>query len=393
MTTPSTTSPAVATVPRALDDALATLRRNIANFGLSYPDDTTTNGKYLLRPAAGPFTVGANRGWTTSFWPGSYWIAFELTGDESFQAAAVAHARDFARRVDQEEDLETHDLGFLYTLAAVAPWRLLRDEDSHRAALSAADHLMRRFLEPAGIIQAWGDLNDPVQRGRTIIDSLMNLPLLTWAHEQSGEERFIQAARRHIEQLRVHIIREDNTTFHTFYWDPVTGDPLRGATEQGAADDSCWARGQAWGIYGFALNNRVLDDSRLLEASRRCAEHFLALLPQDQVPYWDMVYTDPSEMPRDSSSGAIAVCGLLELADQEDDAERAAHWREAAYRILDSLIENYTPSPPEDSDALILESVYDFPKGVGVNEGTLWGDYFYMEALMRVARPEWKSYW
>jgi unsaturated chondroitin disaccharide hydrolase len=98
-------------------------------------------------------------------------------------------------------------------------------------------------------------------------------------------------------------------------------------------------------------------------------------------------------MPRDSSSGAIAVCGLLELADQEDDAERAAHWREAAYRILDSLIENYTPSPPEDSDALILESVYDFPKGVGVNEGTLWGDYFYMEALMRVARPEWKSYW
>ena len=161
--------------------------------------------------------------------------------------------RDFVRRVRDEVELDTHDLGFLYTLSCVAAWRLLGDEDARAAALLAADHLMRRFLEPAGIIQAWGDLSDPAQRGRTIIDSLMNMPLLTWAAEQTGDARYSDAVRRHTAQLREHIIRDDDSTFHTFYWDAETGEPLRGATEQGAYDDSCWSRGQAWGIYGFAL--------------------------------------------------------------------------------------------------------------------------------------------
>lgn len=385
--------PALAVVPRAIDDALATLRRNIAAFGAAYPDDTTAAGRYLPRPAALGFAEGANRGWTTSFWPGAQWIAFELTGEEVFRDAALGHARDFARRVRQEEDLETHDLGFLYTLAAVAPWRLLGDEDAREAALGAADHLMRRFLEPAGVIQAWGDLRDPLQRGRTIIDSLMNLPLLTWAAEQTGQQRYDDAVRRHLEQLRLHILRPDGSTFHTFYWDAETGAPLRGATEQGAFDESCWARGQAWGIYGFALNNRGLGDERLRAASRRCAEYFLAHLPSDRVPYWDLVYTEGSDAPRDSSASAIAVCGLLELAEQEPDPELAARWRNEAHSLLEALITRCTPGSPEDSDALLLHGVYDLPKNVGVDEGTLWGDYFYIEALMRVARPEWRPYW
>ncbi len=174
------------------------------------------------------------------------WLALEMTGDDAFRAAGERHVADFARRVAQGQDLQTHDLGFLYTLSCVAPWRLLGDETARTAALAAADHLMVRFLEPAGILQAWGDLSDPAQRGRTIIDSLMNMPLLTWAGEQTGEARFPDAVRRHTEQLEAHILRDDDTTFHTFYWDAVTGEPLRGGTEQGAGDDSCWARGQAW---------------------------------------------------------------------------------------------------------------------------------------------------
>lgn len=392
---PDTGAP-VATDPRidaAITAALATLRRNIETFGIRYPDDTTEGDRYPIRPAAGPFAAGANRGWTTSFWPGMMWIAFELTGDDVFRAAGLAHAEDFARRVREEEDLDTHDLGFLYTLAAVAPARLLDDADARSAALDAADHLMRRFLEPAGIVQAWGDLTDPAQRGRTIIDSLMNMPLLTWAGEQTGQARFADAVRRHTAQLREHILREDDTTFHTFYWDAETGAPLRGATEQGAFDDSCWARGQAWGIYGFALNHRATGDAALLESSRRCAEYFLSHLPDDRVPFWDMVYTDGADAPRDSSSAAIAVCGLFELADVETDAAASERYRAAAYEILASLIENYTPATPEASDAVILHSVYDFPKSVGVDEGTLWGDYFYLEALARGARPDWKPYW
>lgn len=393
MTSTSTEISAIAGLDRALADALSTVRRNIGAFGSAYPDDTTTDDRYLLRPAHKGFPVGANQGWTTSFWPGAQWIAFELTGDDEFRDAALGHARDFARRVREGEDLDTHDLGFLYTLASVAPWRLLGDEDSREAALEATDALMTRLLEPAGIVQAWGDLSDPAQRGRTIIDSLMNMPLLTWAFEQTGDERYADAVRRHTAQLREHIFRADDSTFHTFYWDAETGDPLRGATEQGAFDESCWARGQAWGIYGFALNFRATGDAELLDASRRSAEYFLSHLPADRVPFWDMVYTDGSDAPRDSSAGAIAVCGLLELAALETDPERAQRWVTEARGILESLIANYTPATPEDSDALILHSVYDLPKDNGVDEGTLWGDYFYLEALMRAARPDWRPYW
>ncbi|MFF2486876.1 glycoside hydrolase family 88 protein [Microbacterium sp. NPDC058062] len=393
----TSTSPAAGTTETTTDAAIAaalsTIRRNIAKFGGSYPDDTTVDDRYELRPAEGGIPLGGNRGWTTSFRTGLLWLAWELSGDEDYRDAARIDAADFERRVRAEEDLDTHDLGFLYTLSTVAAWRLVGDPKARDASLLAADHLMRRFLEPAGIIQAWGDLSDPAQRGRTIIDSLMNMPLLTWAHEQTGEERFADAVVRHTAQLREHILREDDSTFHTFYWDAETGEALRGGTEQGAADESCWARGQAWGIYGFAMNYAVTGDERLLEASRRCTEYFLRHLPADEVPFWDLVYTDGSDAPRDSSAAAIAVCGLLELAKVETDAERAAEWSARAHSILASLIANYTPVNAEDSDALILHSVYDLPKDNGVDEGTLWGDYFYLEALMRVARPEWRKYW
>ena len=393
MTSPSTQGTTASAVDLALSAALETVRRNIASFGDGYPDDTTLDGRYPLRPAAGAFPLGGNRGWTTSFWSGLEWLGWELTHEDVFLDAAKRHAADFTRRVTEGDDLDTHDLGFLYTLSTVPAWRLLQDEDARKASLLAADHLMRRLLEPAGIIQAWGDLTDPRQRGRTIVDSLMNMPLLSWASEQTGDDRYSDAVRRHTTQLRENILRDDNSTFHTFYWDVETGEPLYGATEQGAGDDSCRARGQAWGIYGFALNYRATGDPLLLEAAWRCAEYFLAHLPSDSVPFWDLVYTDGSDAPRDSSSGAIAVCGLLELASIEGDVGRATVASDAAQTILASLIENYTPAASDDSDALLLHSVYDLPKKVGVDEGTLWGDYFYLEALTRVALPGWKPFW
>ena len=390
---PGRTDDTSQTIDQAIAAALATVRRNIATFGGNYPGDTTVNNRYELRPAEDGIPLGGNRGWTTSFWTGLKWLAWELTGDEEFKDAALVNAADFARRVRAGEDLDTHDLGFLYSLSSVPAWRLLKDDDQRAVAILAADHLMLRFLEPAGIIQAWGDLSDPAQRGRTIIDSLMNMPLLIWASEETGDPRYVEAARRHTEQLRQHILRDDNSTFHTFYWDAETGEPLRGATEQGAFDDSCWARGQAWGIFGFAMNYKESGDPGLLDAAWRCADYFLAHLPSDLIPFWDLVYAEGSDAPRDSSSAAIAVCGLIELASVDPDAERAARATLAAEQILASLIENYTPATPEDSDALLLHGVYDLPKSVGVDEGTLWGDYFYLEALTRASVPGWRAYW
>ena len=377
----------------AIARALATIRRNLNRFGDRYPDDTTAAGRYPVRPAAGGIPEGGNRGWTTGFWPGLQWLAWELTGERGFRDAARASAADFGRRLADGQDLDTHDLGFLYTLSCVPAWERLGDEAARDAALRAAGHLMGRFLPAAGIIQAWGDLADPAQRGRTIIDSLMNLPLLTWAGQQTGDPRYADAVRRHTGQLREHMLRADDSTFHTYYWDAETGQPRFGATEQGAHDDSCWARGQAWGIYGFALNYRATGDPALAEASRRCAGYFLGHLPADLVPCWDLAYPGDSGALRDSSAAAIAVCGLLELSGLDRDADRATHYRQAADDILDSLIAGYTPDPAGASDALLLRGVYDMPKGIGVDEGTLWGDYFYLEALARRTRPGWRPYW
>jgi unsaturated chondroitin disaccharide hydrolase len=367
----------VRSTPAAVAAALRTIDTNLARFGDRYPADTTTAGRY-------PFRDG-NVGWTTSFWPGMLWLAHDLTGSAALRDAAAGHVPSFADRVARGQDIDTHDLGFLYTLSCVVPWRRTGDPAARDAALAAAGHLLTRVLEPAGIIQAWGDMADPRQRGRTIIDSLMNTPLLFWASAETGDPRYADLARRHTEQLRDHILRPDDTTYHTFYWDPATGEPLRGETEQGSADDSCWARGQAWGIYGFALNARHTGDPSLLAAARRCADYLLEHLPDDGVAFWDLVFTDGSGEERDSSAAAIAVCGLLELGGDR--------YRAAAGRILGSLIEHYSTANDPSSDALLLHGVYDKPKGVGVDEGNLWGDYFYLEALTRVARPDWTPPW
>src|SRR3979411_1806470 len=143
----------------------------------------------------------------------------------------------------------------------------------------APDQLMTRFLDAPGVLQAWGTLADPEQRGRTIVDSLMNLPLLFWASEQTGSQRFAAAGARHAEQLMHHFVRPDGSTYHTFYFDPQTGSPRFGRPHQGYADESTWSRGQAWAVYGFALSYRYTRDDRLLKVAERVADVFLAHTP------------------------------------------------------------------------------------------------------------------
>ncbi|WP_454296484.1 glycoside hydrolase family 88 protein [Salana multivorans] len=390
----------------ALAVALAVVDENMVTFGDRYPGDTTVNGRYELRPAAQvsghDLPAGSNYEWTTSFWPGQLWLAWELTGRETYRDLGLRHVPRFTERLTEEIDLHTHDLGFLYTLACVTPDRLVGSPEGRTTALAAADHLLKRFLEPAGIVQAWGNLEtSPEQRGRTIIDSLMNMPLLHWASEVTGDARYADAARRHVAQLRDRIIRDDDTTFHTFHWDTETGEPRFGSTQQGYRDDSCWARGQAWGIYGFALNHRWTEEPTFLDAAVRCADYFLDHLPADRVAYWDLVFSDGDDQPRDSSAAAIAACGLLELAGELErsprgevaEAERIARYRREAWAMVRSLATSYAGGGETGSNALLLHGVYDWRTDKGVDEGNLWGDYFYLEALTRLLRPDWTPYW
>lgn len=369
--------------------ALATTKANISDFGIRFPHHATVDGVYPLKSAEHGEPLGGNTSWTTGFWPGMLWLASDMSEDPVFAEAAVRTVPSFVDRADRRVDLDHHDMGFLYTLACVPAWRKHRDSEARRASLIAADHLMARVLEPSGIVQAWGDLSDPEQRGRAIIDSLMNMPLLYWASATTGDPRYEAAAVRHARQLARHIVREDDTTFHTFYWDVMTGEPTHGATDQGFADDSCWARGQAWGIYGFALNYLWTGDDEFLSTARRCADYFLTRLPADSVPFWDLVFGDGSGHLRDSSSGAIAACGLMELADLTG----IARYREAAHTILDSLMGSYTPADEERANCLLAHGVYHWHAKIGMDEGNLWGDYFYLEALVRRQNPAWESFW
>lgn len=382
----------------AFQAALARIDANLAPFETLFPDDTTRGSVYYPRAVPAHLAglglqPGCNVGWTTSFWTGQLWLAYQWTQDEKYCRVAEGHLADFRARLDRQLDVDHHDLGFLYTLSAIAPWRLTGSEYARETAVLAARTMMNRYIPAAGIFQAWGRMDDPEQRGRTIIDCMMNLPLLYWASQVTGEPAFAAAAETHARKSAAHFFRPDDTTFHTFYFDVETGAPRYGKTAQGAGDHSCWARGQAWAIYGFALSYRYTRAAVFLEYASRAADYFLAHLPADRVAYWDLVFTDGSGEERDSSSAAIAACGLLELASWLPAGAKTAAYRAEAEAMARSLSEGYATQETPASNAQILHGVYSKPANHGVDEANLWGDYFYVEALMRLAHPDWEPYW
>lgn len=372
-----------ATIDDAIAIALERIARNIDRFGDRFPGPSSIRGRY---PAI------ENVEWTSGFWTGLLWTAYHLSGNPVFRAAAERHLPSYADRVIHRKGTDTHDLGFLYSLSCVAANRLTGSGAARESAILAADLLLDRFLPTAGIIQAWGDLKDPAQAGRMIIDCNLNLPLLYWASAETGRSEYRRAADSHIRQAAKYLVRPDASSFHTFFMDPVSGEPRDGKTHQGYSDTSCWSRGQAWGIAGFPLVYRHLRDPVLIETAAQLANYFLNRLPDDFVCCWDLVFTDPST-PRDSSAAAIAVCGLLELAKHlpESDVDRPTY-AAAAKAIATSLIAGYACKSDDPCDGLLLHGVYHMPNHFGVDECCIWGDYFYLEALARL-RSDWETFW
>jgi unsaturated chondroitin disaccharide hydrolase len=367
----------------ALDATLARIDANLAIFDTAFPAPSSVDGVY---PAI------ANDEWTNGFWTGMLWLAYEATGAARYRAAAERQVATFTDRLKRRINVDHHDLGFLYSLSCVAAYKLTGDRAARETAIGAARLLLERYLPSAGIIQAWGDLADPEQAGRMIIDCNLNLPLLYWAGRETGEAVFTQAADRHIEQAARHIVRPDSSTFHTFFMDPVTGAPRMGKTHQGYSDSSCWARGQAWGVSGFPLVHRYKADPALPAVAARLANYYLNRLPADLICCWDLVFTGPPHH-RDSSAAAIAACGLLELATAlpADDPDRAAY-EGAAWATVETLGAHYLLPPGPPGTGVLAHAVYHMPNGVGVDEACIWGDYFFLEALVRLTRG-WEPYW
>lgn len=373
-------------VKNALDFIIKKIDESLDTFTHKYPAPASVNNVY---PAID------NIEWTNSFWTGMLWLAYEYTGDEKYRRVAEIQCEDFANRIEKQICVDHHDLGFLYTLSCVAGYKLTGNEKMKETAIKAADKLITRYKEKGQFIQAWGAVDDP-KAYRLIIDCYLNVPLLYWASEVTGDKKYYEIGYNHAKTALENVIRDDSSTFHTFYFNPETGAPDHGATAQGYSDDSSWARGQAWGVYGLPLSYIYTKDEKFLDAAEKVTNFFLNRLPEDYVCYWDLIFGDGSGQCRDSSAAAIAVCGMMETMKHIDDDYKPVY-ENACRAIVRSLSENYTTVNTPESNGILLHAVYAMANGVnegnGVDECNIWGDYYYMEALMRYYNKDWKLYW
>ncbi|TAH75177.1 MAG: glucoronyl hydrolase [Anaerolineaceae bacterium] len=334
--------------------------------------------------------------WTNGFWTGEIWLAYENCGDNRLKEAAEIHIESYYQRIINKISVDHHDMGFLYSPSCVAGYKLIGSELGKKAALLAADQLISRFHDKGNFIQAWGSMNEP-DNYRLIIDCLLNLPLLYWASEVTGDTKYSDIADKHTHTTLANVIREDYSTWHTFYFNMETGEPERGSTCQGYRDGSAWARGQAWGIYGTALGYKYTGRAEYMEQFEHVADYYLRHLPTDLIPYWDLEFTSGVDQPRDSSSASIAACGMLEMAKYMED-DKADYYIDIAKRFLKSLYDNYAVKDHKTSNGLVLHSTYSNSSPYntcnhyGVDECNSWGDYFYMEALTRLSK-DWNVYW
>lgn len=354
-----------------------------------------------------------NDDWTNGFWTGEIWLAYEFVRDNpelagelglgsaaevlaGLRTAGEVQIGSFLNRIEKKIAVEHHDMGFLYSPSCVAGYKLIGSVDGKRAAVLAADQLISRFHEKGEFIQAWGPMNAP-ENYRLIIDCLLNLPLLYWASEATGDSKYKDIAEKHIHTALANVIREDYSTWHTFFFNMETGAPDHGATCQGYRDGSAWARGQAWGIYGLAMGYRYTKRPEYIELFRHVTDYFLEHLPKDLVPYWDLEFCDGDDQPRDSSSASIAACGMLEMSKYLETDE-AAHYTRLAGKLIKSLYDNYAVKDMTNSNGLVLHSTYsnhspyNTCNHCGVDECNIWGDYYYMEAMTRLLK-DWELYW
>ena len=292
----------------AHNKAISLIEHNVDEFFDCFPGANSENNFYRQTE---------NTDWTEGFWTGELWLAYESNKDDKLKEAALCQVDNFLYRIEHHINTDHHDMGFLYSPSCVAAYKLTGSEVGKRAALLAADNLMKRFHEKGQFFQAWGKIGDK-DNYRLIIDCLMNMPLLFWASKVTGDKKYAEKAQAHIKTAMENIVRDDNSTYHTYFFDMETGKPTKGVTCQGNRDGSAWARGQAWGIYGSAVAYSKTGNKEYLDIFKRVTKYFMEHLPKDLVPYWDFDFDTGSDEPRDSSSGVIAVCGMLEMAKYLD---------------------------------------------------------------------------
>ena len=318
--------------------------------------------------------------WTGGFLAGMMWQFHLRSGDAVWREKAEHYSRLLEHR---QYDRNVHDLGFIF-LNTYRPWYgLTHDEQLHEVLIQAGRTLAMRFRENGQYLCSF------VGPESLFIDIVMNVPLIFYAANETGDQALRDTAVRHCRTTRDRIVRPDGSTAHEGVFDTDTGEFLRESTHQGLADDSRWARGLAWSLYGYSQVFGLTGMAEFLDVSERNADFWITHLPDDKVPFWDFDadVTKPAPLgaQKETSAGAIAASGLWDLARQTESPERAIAFRSTALAMLDALVEPaYLAAETPGWEGILKRGVYHTRKQLGVDESVMWGEFFFVEALTKV---------
>lgn len=319
--------------------------------------------------------------WTSGFWPGELWYLYEATGDKRWEKEADKFSRFLTPlSVTKAND---HDLGFQVFNSFGNGYRLTKNSAYKEIILKTADTLATLFNPKVGTILSWP--HNKYGGHNTIIDNMMNLELLFWASKNGGSKKLYDIAVKHAETTMNNHFRPDYTSYHVLVYDYETGKKIKGMTAQGYSDDSMWARGQAWAVYGFTMVYRETKDPKFLEFAHKLARVYLdKLTTEDLIPYWDFNAPAIPNEPRDASAAAIVASALIELSSYTKDKTLKKEYLTKSKKMIVSLSEQYQSHGV--NSAFLLHSTGHKPAGSEIDCSINYADYYYLEALLRLQK-------
>ncbi|MCQ9210859.1 glycoside hydrolase family 88 protein [Granulicatella seriolae] len=315
--------------------------------------------------------------WTNGFFSGLLWKLYRLTNKVAYREKAIEIEKKLDTALDNFVGLH-HDVGFMYLHTSVAHYRYNQNEESLLRSIKAANLLAGRFNLKGNFLRAWNE----DFTGLAIIDSMMNIPILYWASEELKDPRFEHIATTHAKRLAQVIIRPDGSSGHIASFNPKTGEFLGCVDGQGFSPDSCWSRGQAWAIYGFALSYRYTNNKLLLDKAIAAADYYIEkVLETDYIPRIDF---DAPEVEDDvdTSAAVIACCGLLELENYVNDNQKKVY-RGTVENTLSCLLTEWCDFDNE-TDGILTGGTVAYHHPEGRNVALVYSDYFLIEALLKL---------
>lgn len=323
--------------------------------------------------------------WTSGFYPGILWYAYQVTGNERWKNEAIKRTEVFE---EYKNITEHHDIGFMMFPAYGNGYEIGGKKEYKDVLLASAKSLASRFNPKVGTIRSWSNKMHPRwQQHITIIDNMLNLELLFWAAKHGGDSKYYDIAVKHAETTMKNHFRPDLTSWHVIEYDSISGAILNRHTKQGYADDSRWSRGQAWGVYGYTMVYKETKDKKFLDFAQKITDKYLSMLPEDMVPCWDFdVANDPKE-EKDASAAAVVASALLDLSTFVESKEDQERYYNAALKMLKSLgSDKY--SGVGKTDSFLLHSTGAKSLGHEIDVALIYADYYYIEALSRLQKMQ-----